>query len=99
MTKTVALVLIIVALVAAFIPIDLYYSSLSQDSANKDSTPSPTPSSTISLIPTPSTQPTSTPIATPHPSPTPTIQPLSTPYPTATPSPTHPPPGDRTKHH
>ena len=90
-TKTVALVLIIVAFVAALVPIDLYYSLLSQDLANKDSTPSPTPSSTISLTPTPSTP--TTPTATPHPTQIPTYQPDSTPYPPATPTPTYPPLG------
>jgi hypothetical protein len=94
-TKTVALVLIIVALVAVLVPLDLWYSSF-QDTANKNTTPSPTnSSSTISLTPTPTTQPTTTskatasPTATPHP----TYQPISTPYPPTTPTPTYPPPG------
>ena len=93
-TKTVASLLIIVAFVAALVPIDLWYSSI-QDSANKNPTPSPTPSpSTISLTPTPSTQPT-TPKATalPTATPNPTYQPISTPYPPTTPTPTYPPPG------
>ena len=98
-TKTVALVLIIVAFVAALVPIDLYYSLLSQDLANKDSTPSPTPSSTISLTPTPSTQPTSTPTATPHPTQIPTYQPVLDSLSTGNSHTYLPTPWNRTKHH
>jgi hypothetical protein len=94
-TKTAATLLIIVAFIAALVPIELWYSSF-QDSANQNATPSPTPSpSTISLTPTPSTQPTTTPKATALPTATPhsTYQPVSTPYPPSTPTPTYPPPG------
>ena len=93
-TKTVASLLILVAVIAAVVPVDLWYSSLSQNSANKNPTPSPTPSPTtiISSTPKPSPQPTSTPrntalpTTTPYPTPNPTYQPVSTPNPTATPT-------------
>ena len=86
-----------VAVVVVIVPVDLWYSSFSQDTANKNSKPSPTPSSStiISRTPTPSAQPSSTPKkTTPNSTPNPTYQPISTPDPaTPSPSPTYPPLG------
>jgi hypothetical protein len=100
-TKTVALILILIAVIAALVPVDLWYSSISHNSANNTTpSPKPSPSTIISSTPTPSTHPTQTPkkttvpTVTPTLAPYPTYQPVSTPYPSATPSPTYPPSGN-----